>query len=113
MISSSVSSLISQLISASNSKKIKWEQSSLPEEYITKDLLPCIISIKAPNPILAGSCYVFSIINEMGQETVRISVNNASDNEYHSIRTLYEVARNSSVVAETLVQNLLAKLNSI
>lgn len=113
MISSSVSSLISQLISASNSKKIKWEQSSLPEEYVTKDLLPCIVSIKAPNPIFADSGYVFSIINDKGQETIRISVNRHTDEEYNSLRTLYEVARNSSAAAETLVQNLLAKLSKI
>lgn len=113
MISSSVSSLISQLISASNSKKIKWEQSSLPEEYVTKDLLPCIVSIKAPNPIFADSGYVFSVINERGLETIRVSVNRHTDEEYNSLCTLYEVARNSSVAAETLVQNLLAKLSKI
>lgn len=112
-MNSSVSSLISQLISASNLKKIKWEQSSLPEEYVTKDLLPCIVSIKAPNPIFADSCYVFSIINEKGQETVRLSVNKPTDEVYHSLRTLYEVARNSSVEAEALVQNLLTKLSKI
>ena len=40
-------------------------------------------------------------------------VNRHTDEEYNSLRTLYEVARNSSAAAETLVQNLLAKLSSV